>query len=105
MVRQTTALLDSLPGLDPKRVLAFAESLGRKEAEDSYRLVVDLVLRWASERLREGAALGPARLAPLVEACEKVGRSAREVEVYNLDKRPFVLATFGDLAEAVRRTA
>ncbi|HVL71248.1 MAG TPA: DNA polymerase III subunit delta' [Beijerinckiaceae bacterium] len=105
VVRQTTALLDSLPGLDPKRVLAFAESLGRKGAEDSYRLVVDLVLRWASERLREGAALGPARLAPLVEACEKVGRSAREVEVYNLDKRPFVLATFGDLAEAVRRTA
>jgi DNA polymerase-3 subunit delta' len=40
-----------------------------------------------------------------VEVCEKVGRSAREVDVYNLDRRPLVLSLFDDLAEAVRRTA
>ena len=30
-------------------------------------------------------------------------RAARDTDVYNLDRRPLVLATFGDLAEAVRR--
>jgi DNA polymerase-3 subunit delta' len=41
----------------------------------------------------------------LVEVCEKIARSAREIDVFNLDRRPFVLTLFDDLADAVRRTA
>jgi DNA polymerase III subunit delta' len=37
--------------------------------------------------------------------CDKVARQAREIDVYNLDRRPLVLTLFDDLAEAVRRTA
>jgi DNA polymerase-3 subunit delta' len=40
-----------------------------------------------------------------VEVCEKVARSAREIDTYNLDRRPLVLSLFDDLADAVRRTA
>ena len=40
-----------------------------------------------------------------MEVCEKVARQAREVDVYNLDRRPLVLSLFDDLADAVRRTA
>jgi DNA polymerase-3 subunit delta' len=105
LVSDVTAALDALPRTEPKKVLALAERLYRREGEEDYELVLDTVQRWVGKRLHAGAAGGAARLAPLVEVCEKVGRSAREVDVYNLDRRPLVLSLFDDLAEAVRRTA
>jgi DNA polymerase-3 subunit delta' len=100
-----TKLLNGLPKADPKQVLALAEALARRDAEDSYELALDTVQRWVSERLHERAGLGASRLAPLVEVCEKIGRSAREIDVFNLDRRPFILTMFDDLADAVRRAA
>jgi DNA polymerase-3 subunit delta' len=41
----------------------------------------------------------------LVEVCDKIARTAREIDVFNLDRRPFILTLFDDLAEAVRRAA
>ena len=35
-------------------------------------------------------------------AWEKVNRTAREVETYNLERKPFVFSVFGELAEAAR---
>ena len=60
------------------------------------------VQRWASQRIRAHASAGAARLAPLAELCEKLDEAARSVETYNLDRRPFIVSMFGDLAEAVR---
>ncbi len=104
-VAQVTQALDALPRTEPKRVLALAESLARRDADETYELALDTVQQWVSRRLEAQAALGAARLAPLVEVCDKVARQAREVDVYNLDRRPLVLSLFDDLAEAVRRTA
>ena len=44
----------------------------------------------------------PARLAAVAEAWERVNRSARDVEVFNLERKPFVFNVFGWLAEASR---
>ena len=104
LIGEVSALLEALPGVDLKRVLALAESLARRGAEDAFGLALDTVARWAGEQLQMKATAGPARLAPLVEVCEKVARAATEVDIYNLDRRPLVLSMFGDLAEAVRRT-
>jgi DNA polymerase-3 subunit delta' len=104
-IERITASLESLPRTDPKAVLALAETLARRDAEETYGLALDTVHRWVSGKLHEKAALGAARLAPLVEVCEKAASSAREVDIYNLDRRPLILALFDDLAEAVRRTA
>jgi DNA polymerase-3 subunit delta' len=38
-----------------------------------------------------------------VEVCDKAARRAREVDAYNLDRRPLVVQLFEDLAQAVRR--
>jgi DNA polymerase-3 subunit delta' len=97
--------LDALPDLDPKRVLTLAESLARRDAEEEYGLALETVERWVTARLHARAGEGALRLAPLVEVCEKVALSAREADIYNLDRRPLVLALFDDLADAVRRTA
>jgi DNA polymerase III subunit delta' len=104
-IDQVTRLLDGLPKTDTKQVLALAEALARRDADDSYELALETVQRWVSERLHERAGLGASRLAPLVEVCEKIGRSAREIDVFNLDRRPFILTMFDDLADAVRRAA
>ncbi|KFG70875.1 DNA polymerase III subunit delta' [Microvirga sp. BSC39] len=104
-IDQVTRLLDRLPRTDTKQILALAEALARRDADDSYELTLETVQRWVSERLRDQAGLGASRLAPLVEVCEKIGRSAREIDVFNLDRRPFILTMFDDLADAVRRAA
>jgi DNA polymerase-3 subunit delta' len=104
-VGQVTQALDALPRTEPKRVLALAESLARRDAEETYELALDTVQQWVSRRLEAQASLGAARLAPLVEVCDKVARQAREIDIYNLDRRPLVLSLFDDLADAVRRTA
>lgn len=104
-IDQVTKLLDGLPRTDTKQILALAEALARRDADDSYELTLETVQRWVSERLQDRAGLGASRLAPLVEVCEKIGRSAREIDVFNLDRRPFILTMFDDLADAVRRAA
>ena len=105
-IDQVTRLLNGLPKTDAKQVLALAEALARRDADDSYELALDTV---AALGLRDGCTsgqgLGASRLAPLVEVCEKIGRSAREIDVFNLDRRPFILTMFDDLADAVRRAA
>ena len=103
LVGDVTRALDALPRLDLKAVLALAESLTRKDAEAAYRLVLDTVERWIHARVSARAGEGPARLAPLVEVCDKAARRAREVDAYNLDRRPLVVQLFEDLAQAVRR--
>lgn len=104
-IEQVTRLLDGLPRADTKQILALAEGLSRRDADETYELALETVLRWVSERLHERAGEGASRLAPLVEVCEKIGRAAREIDVFNLDRRPLVLALFDDLADAVRQTA
>jgi DNA polymerase-3 subunit delta' len=104
-IDQVTKLLDGLPRTDTRQVLALAEALARRDADDSYELALETVQCWVSGRLHERAGLGASRLAPLVEVCEKIGRSAREIDVFNLDRRPFILTMFDDLADAVRRAA
>jgi DNA polymerase-3 subunit delta' len=97
--------LDALPAVESKKVLALAESLNRRDAAEDYELALDTVERWVARRLDRNAALGASRLAPLVEVCDKLARQAREIDIYNLDRRPLVITLFDDLADAVRRTA
>jgi DNA polymerase-3 subunit delta' len=104
-VATVKGVLEGLPRKDDRQLLVLAETLSRREADDTYELTLDTIQRWASDRVREGAILGASRLAPLVEVCDKIARSAREIKVFNLDRRPFILQLFDELAEAVRRTA
>ncbi len=52
--------------------------------------------------MKEAAGQGPRRLAPLAEAWEKIGKSVRETEIYNLDKRALILGVFEELGAATR---
>jgi DNA polymerase-3 subunit delta' len=93
-------LLDRLPATDARAMHALGESLERAD-----RLVlatfVDAVRDWLSARLAGELAQG-AGIAPLAQAWDNVNRTAREVELFNLERKPLVFKVFGWLAEAAR---
>jgi DNA polymerase III subunit delta' len=97
---QVRALLDALPATDARALHALGEALGGSDGA-SLTAFCDMVRDWLSARLDHPPA-EPLRLARVAEVWEKVNRAAREVEDYNLDRKPLVFAVFGLLAEAAR---
>jgi DNA polymerase-3 subunit delta' len=95
---KVTALLGQLPTVDPRALHQLGDALGRDEG--SFTAFVDTVRDWLSAKLvgREP----PGRMAAVAEAWERLNRAARDVEVYNLERKPFVFNVFGWLAEASR---
>ena len=93
-------LLALLPATDARAMHALGESLERAD-----RLVlatfVDAVRDWLSTRLA-GELRGGGRLVRLAQAWEDVNRTARDVEMFNLERKPLVFKVFGWLAEAAR---
>jgi DNA polymerase III subunit delta' len=84
-----------------KAAQALADSLNGKANANAFRGFLDLV----EARLRAGVQSGGEgrALAARAELWEKLRRSAREVETFNLDRRPFILSVLSDLAEIERR--
>ncbi|MDR4306963.1 DNA polymerase III subunit delta' [Chelatococcus sambhunathii] len=102
-LRRTVAtLLDRLPAVDVKASHALAEDLARKGAEERFALFVGLVGDWLHDRVRAGASTGEPGLQRFAEAWDKATRAAREVETFNLDRRPYVLETLTDLSGLAR---
>jgi len=104
LVEAVRARLDALPGIDVTALLALAEDVAGKAGEGDFWVMIDAVQSWLGDHLHAHAGAGPARLAPLAEVWEKLGRAAREVETYNLDRRPLVMTMFHDLSDAVARS-
>ena len=98
--RQALDLLDRLPALDGKALHALGEALAGTDPAP-LNAFVDTINAWLAQRLsREQNALP--RLHRLAEASENINRAARDVETYNLERKPLVFSVFGLLAEATR---
>lgn len=97
---RVSELLAALPSVDPMALHALGDALGRADPQ-TFTTFVDTVRDWLSTRLARGAG-EPARLAQVAQVWEKLNRAAREVEVFNLDRKPMVFAVFGLLADAAR---
>lgn len=93
-------LLRQLPNVDTRALHALADSMGGNDPKvlDAF---MDLVNGWLSGQLGE-TAQEKARMGRVAETWEKVNRAAREVDAYNLERKPLVFAVFGALAEAAR---
>ena len=92
-------LFAQLPDPDPRALHALGDALGGSEPK-TLAAFMDLVNGWLSARLTSAR---PARqMARTAEVWEKVNRAARDVETYNLERKPLVFAVFGLLAEAAR---
>ncbi len=104
LVEAVRARLDALPQIDTPALLALAEDVAGKAGERDFAVMIETIQGWLSDHLHAHAAARPARLAPLAEVWEKLGQAAREVETYNLDRRPLVITMFHDLSAAVSRS-
>ena len=99
---KVTGILNRLPDLNRQAVAQLADSLTGRDQDQSFDLVVTFVTDWIVAECGQRAGEGASILAPLAEVWEKGTRSARDVDRFNLDRRPFVISLFADLAEAVR---
>jgi len=91
-------LLAQLPNPDKRALHALGDALGGTEPQ-ALAAFMDTINGWLAARLSNG----PSRnLAPVAAAWDKVNTAARDVEIYNLERKPLVFAVFGWLAEASR---
>ncbi len=91
-------LLGQLPNPDQRALHALGDSLGWSEPQ-TLATFMDVVNGWLAERLKAGASQ-TRQLGHLAEAWDKVNGAARDVEMYNLERKPLVFTVFGLLAEA-----
>ncbi|WP_460451385.1 DNA polymerase III subunit delta' [Alsobacter sp. SYSU BS001988] len=102
IVEHVRAALDRLPALDWKDAHAIAEGLAGKANDAAYETAMETIFAWLGEQTAARAGEGARRLAPLAEVWDKVARSVRETDTYNLDRRALVLTLFSDLSDALR---
>jgi DNA polymerase-3 subunit delta' len=95
-----TALLERLPAVDPRALHALGDRLYNSDPA-TLAAFVDTVNAWLSARLASGEP-DRARIARVAEIWERVNCSARDVETFNLERKPLVFNVFGWLAEASR---
>ena len=92
-------LLSALPSTDPHALHALGDQLDRDRG--LLEVFVGAIRDWLSGRLDTEVG-NLTRLARTADLWERLNRSARDVEVYNLEREPFVFTIFGLLAEASR---
>jgi DNA polymerase III subunit delta' len=101
--QRTAALLEILPQVDPRELHALGDALGTSDRV-ALAAFVDSIDRWVAERLRVDGTSSQnlPRLARLAEVWEKIARTARDTQDYNLERKPLVFSVFSMLAEATR---
>jgi DNA polymerase-3 subunit delta' len=92
------ALIKTLPATNPEALHALGDTMADDEAFSAF---VDTVQNWLSSRLRSEPQ-ERWRLYRVAEIWDQVNCAARDVQEYNLDRKPLVFAVFGLLAEAAR---
>ena len=93
-------LFAQLPNPDPRALHALGDALSGNEPQ-TLAAFMDMVNAWLSARL-DADARGVAPMAKAAQTWEKVNRAARDVEAYNLERKPLVFSVFGLLAETAR---
>lgn len=104
--RETQKLLDDPANHDAKAAMTLFEKTTGKAGAAAFEVILSMIEGHLQESVHVGAAARspPAALAARAELWEKLRRSARDVEIYNLDRRPLLLSVFSELAEIERRS-
>lgn len=93
-------LIAQLPNPDPRALHALGDALGGTDPQ-TLETFMDLVNGWLSAQLAD-TGQAKLRMARVAETWDTVNRAARDVEAYNLERKPLVFSVFGALSEAAR---
>jgi len=101
--RQTLDAMAQLPSADPRAVHAIGDALG---SADPQRLAtfMDMVNGWLSARLAQ-AGHNKTQMARIADTWQTVNAAARDIEAYNLERKPFAFAVFAALAAAAAHSS
>lgn len=102
VVKAVESLLAGLPRLDHGAMLKLGEMVNGRQNRSEFAIALDVVGTYMRAQIDSRAGAGAASLAPLIEVWDKAQRSAREAEIFHLDRRPLILDLFGGLAQAMR---
>jgi DNA polymerase-3 subunit delta' len=94
--QQVLGALAKLPNPDARALHALAEKVAGTDPQ-LLAGFMDMVNGWLSERLA-GGRKEAAALAAVAETWERINATARDVEAYNLDRKPFVFSVFDQLS-------
>ena len=95
------AVFQRFPRIDTTEIDAIAEQTTGRNGDDAFYRFCEICEGWlSSELIRRPHE--PQALAPLSEAWTRLNEAKREVDIYNLDRRPFVIAMIAELAETAR---
>lgn len=95
-------LFGRLPKVDDKAALALAEATTKRDGV-AFEHFVDAAEDYLSKAVAARASRPAASLQPFADVYEKLSAGRREVDAYNLDRRPLVLATIAGIADALRK--
>jgi DNA polymerase III subunit delta' len=98
--QQALGLLARLPAVDPADLHVLGDALAGTDPQP-LAAFLDTVNAWLAQRLDRGHG-DLARLNRFAEAAEHINAAARDVETYNLERKPLIFNVFGLLAEATR---
>jgi len=94
-------LMAQLPNPDSRALHALGDALSGTDPE-SLETFIDLVNAWLSDRVHTDTSADQKNRTAL--AWDKINRAARDVESYNLERKPLVFAVFKELSDAARRS-
>jgi DNA polymerase-3 subunit delta' len=94
------ALLDALPAIDPHALHAVGDRMYGTDP-NTLAAFVDAVNAWLAARIGSGRQ-DPALLNRIAGIWQRFNQAARDVDTFNLERKPLVFNVFGWLAEASR---
>ncbi len=98
-------LFNQLPNPDPRALHALGDAISGSEPQ-TLATFIDMVNGWLAGRLganaQAAASTTDAQMIKAAQTWEKVNRVARDVETYNLERKPLVFTVFGLLADTAR---
>jgi DNA polymerase-3 subunit delta' len=92
---QVLAALAQLPNPDARALHALADKLAGTDPQ-VLASFMDVVNGWLEQRLAGRTSAADA--ARVAEGWERINAAGRDVDAYNLDRRPFVFAVFAELS-------
>jgi DNA polymerase III subunit delta' len=112
--RDLDKILGNVTEASTKTLMQLVDKTTGKAGLNMFEIVLDSIERHLRTGLHASrddvdGQIQPSRakatLAARAELWEKLRRSARDVDAYNLDRRPFLLSIFSELADIERRAA
>jgi DNA polymerase III subunit delta' len=100
MRNQVNALLAKLPALDAAALHSVGDRLAGVDPA-SLAAFMDSIRGWLTAQVARPDT-APARLARYAYVWEKIDTAAKDVDEYNLERKPLVFAVFAMLSEAAR---